>query len=66
MFTNKKWFRMNFPSYEIEDIIESFPSEKSTLEDDFEDFELAAIHEQSGVLKKYPHIYLGQFLNLCF
>lgn len=50
---------MNFFVHEIRNLKKAFPSAKADLENDFEDFELAAIN-QLGVLKNQPHLYLGK------
>ena len=49
---------MNFFEYEITKLAEKFAHVKSTIEDDFEQFELDAIN-QLGVLKNENHLYLG-------
>jgi len=48
---------MNFFTHEVKNLRAAFPAAKSTLENDFQDFELAAINNL-GVLRNQAHMYL--------
>lgn len=52
---------MSFMNFELEALAKAFPTEKASLESDFDTEELEAI-DNVGVLRGNPHIYLGKII----
>ena len=57
---------MLFFAKEIRGLQELFPNSKSPLEEDFETFELNAIYEHLGNLRKRSDAYLGKINSVIF
>ena len=57
------YFKMSFMNFELEGLAKAFPTEKASLENDFDTEELEAI-DNVGVLRGNPHIYLGKIIIL--